>query len=114
MKKIIGEIFYQPEVDVKELLVNGKTDIIEINHDAWDILALNKNLVVCSNHSSKCHTLVDRNFNLVRKVYKINGEGFTPIGLACSDIHLYIADNQNDRILMTYFEFNKIKSVGSC
>ena len=41
MKKIIGKILYQnkSDVDVKELLVNGKQEIIELNHEPWDILA---------------------------------------------------------------------------
>ena len=114
-EKIIGEILYQNEsdVDVKELLINGKTEMIKLNQDVWDILALDKNRFVCSNYSSNCLTLYDQNLNLIRKVDLINGESFTPLGLACSDIHLYIADAKNNRILMTDFEYNKIKSVGS-
>ena len=114
-EKIIGDILYLYESDiyVKELLTNGKTEIIELNHDVWDILALDKNRVVCSNYSSKCLTLYDQNLKLVRKVDSINGEGFSPCGVVCGDNHLYIADQLNHRIIMTDFEFNKIKSVGS-
>ena len=114
-EKILGEIFYLYESDiyVKELLVNGKTKIIELNQDVFDILVLDNNRVVCSNYNQNWLLLYDQNFNLVRKVEKINGESFNPRGLACSDIHLYIADQLNHRILMTDFEFNKIKSVGS-
>ena len=114
-EKIIGEIFYQNKstVYVKEFLVNGKKEIIELNHDVWDIIALDKTRVVFSNPDSHCLTFYDQNFNLLRNVERINGESFTPYGLACNNNHLYIADRQNDQILMTDFEFNKIKSVGT-
>ena len=114
-EKIIGEILYQNEsdVDVREFLVNGKTEIIELNHDVWEIIALDKTRVVLSNPGSDCLSFYDQNFNLLRNVERINGESFTPYGLACNNNHLYIADQQNDKILMTDFEFNKIKSVGS-
>ena len=92
--------------------MKGIQEIIELNNGPWDILALDKNRVVCSNYISNCLTLYDQNLNLIRKV-DFNGEGFTPCGLACSDNHLYIVDQQNNRILMTDFKFNKIKSVGS-
>ena len=114
-EKIIGDIsyLYESDIYVKELLMNAKTEIMESNHDPWDILALDNNRVVCSNPDSKCLTLYDQNLNLLRKVDSINGQGFTPLGLACSDDHLYIADRDDNRIIITDFEFNKIKSVGS-
>jgi hypothetical protein len=43
-QKLIGDIVYEKkDVDVKELLVKGKREIIQLNHDVWDILALNRN-----------------------------------------------------------------------
>ena len=112
-EKIIGEIWYQNEVNVKELLANGKTEIFELNQGVWDILVIDKNRVLFSDPFSNCLTLYDQNFNLLRKIDTINGESFNPYGLACSDNHLYLVDQYNHRILMTDFEFSKIKSVGS-
>jgi hypothetical protein len=100
-------------VDVKELLVNGITEIIELKHGAYDILALNKKTILCSNYYADCLSLLDKNFKLIRKIDRINGENFQPLGLACTDNRLYIADGLNHRIIMTDFEFNKIKSIGS-
>jgi len=57
--------------------------------------------------------LYDQNFNLVRENDKINGIRFRPLRLNCSVKHLFIGDDQNDRILMTDFEFNIIESTGS-
>ena len=37
-------------MDVKELLVNGRTEIIELKHGAYDILALDKKRILCSNY----------------------------------------------------------------
>ena len=89
--KILGDIWYQNKsvVDVKELLANGKTEIIELYERVFDILALDKNRFVCSNPFSNCLTFYNQNFNLIRKVDLINGESFNPYGLDCIDNHLY-------------------------
>ena len=73
---------YQNEsnVDVREFLVNGKTEIIELNHDVWEIIALDKTRVVLSNPDSDCLSFYDQNFNLVRENDKINGIRFRPFG----------------------------------
>jgi hypothetical protein len=112
-EKIIGDIFFNESVDVKELFLRGKTEIIRLNHDVWGILALNRNRIVCSSRDNKCLMLYDENFNLLKTVDKINEVSFLPVGIASYDKHLYITDKLNNCIIMLDFEFNKIKSIGS-
>ena len=112
---IIGSILFKNEsiVDLKEFLSDGKPEMIELNHDVWDLTALDINRVVCSSINSSCLTVYDGTLNLLRKVEIINGESFSPRGLACNDCHVFIADQKNHRVIMTDFDFNKIESIGS-
>ena len=112
--EIIGKFIFQNKgiVDVKETFF-GNVEIVESIIGVWDILALDKNRVLCSNLNNKSLTLYDGNLNLVKKIDTINGENFEPRGLACNGNHLYIVDKQNSRIIMTDFEFRKIKLIGS-
>jgi hypothetical protein len=113
-QKMIGDIVYEKkDVDVKELLVKRKTEIIKLNHDVWDILALNRNRIVCSSRDNKFLTLYDENFSLIKRVDKINEVSLIPVGIASYEKHLYITDKQNNCIIMLDFEFNKIKTIGS-
>ncbi len=92
-QKMIGDIVYEKkDVDVKELLVKRKTEIIKLNHDVWDILALNRNRFVCSSRHNKCLIMYDKYFNLITAVVKINKVSFLQVGIASYDNHLYISD----------------------
>ena len=108
-------MFNRKEIDVKELLINGKREIIELNVGPWDILVLPKNRVLCSNYDNRCLTLYDENLNLIRTIDKINEESIQSLGIAIDDYdenHLYIAEPVRNQILKTDLEFNKINSVG--
>ena len=111
-EKMIGDIVYENQaVDVKELLVNGKLEIIQLNHDVWDILALDRHRIVRSSRDNKCLIMYDENFKPVKIVKKINEVGFDPTGIASYDDHLYITDEQNHRTIKLDFEFKTIKMV---
>jgi hypothetical protein len=113
-EKMIGDIVYENQaVDVKELLVNGETEIIQLNHDVWDILALDRHRIVRSSRDNKCLIMYDENFKPVKIVKKINEVGFDPTGIASYDDHLYITDEQNHRTIKLDFEFKTIKTTGS-
>ncbi len=113
-QKLIGYIVYQSRaVDVEEFLVKGKAEIIQLNHDVWDILALDRNRFVCSSRHNKCLILYDKYLNLIRTVDKINEVSFLPVGIASYDNHLYIADQLSYSIIKLDNELNKIKSIGS-
>ena len=60
-------------------------------------------------------TIYDENLKLVKRIDSISDEGFSPIGIALNldEEKFFITDNDNHRILMTDFEFNLIKSIGS-
>ncbi len=113
-QKMIGNIGYQRKaVDVKELIVNGKTEIIELNHDVFDILVLSENRIVCCSFNNNCLTMYDENLNLVKRVDNISEIRFKPAGIASYDNFLYITDQLNHSIIKLDYEFNKIKSIGS-
>jgi hypothetical protein len=63
----------------------------------------------------KCLTIYDQNLNFIKQIDRINGEEFQPSSILANfnEKQFYICDNLNDRILITDFEFNFNKSVGS-
>ena len=76
---------------------------------------MDNNQIISANYHDKCLTLYDKNFNLSKRIDRINGELFAPIGLTVNhtEMSIYISDYDNNRILNTDLEFNKLKSVGS-
>ncbi len=113
-QKLIGDIVYQSRaVDVKEFLDKGKTEIIKLKHDVWDILVVNRYRIICCSLKSKCLALYDENLNFVKTVDKINEFRVAPAGIASYEDHFYISDQLNHKILKLDFELNKIKSIGN-
>ncbi len=111
---MVGDIIYRSKaVIVKELLLEGKSEIIQLNYGVCDILVLSKNRIVSCGHGRNCLELYDGSLNLLKRVDKISEIRFRPGGLACYDNHIYITDLMNHSIIMLDYEFNKIKSIGS-
>ena len=94
---------------------NGKQEAIDTDIPINDIIALPNDQIVCASYNDKCVELFDHNLNLLKKISRINGDTFAPIGLTSSseEKKIFISDNLNDKIIMTDYEFNKIKAVGS-
>jgi hypothetical protein len=101
LKKISNYLFFIKCLDfnvskenvtqkIMELLVNRETEIIQLNHNVYDILVLRKNRLVCSSRYSNCLALYDDDLNLIKIVEKINEVGFDPAGIASYDDYLYI------------------------
>ena len=118
-EKLIGKVlFYKKELDscqVKELLMNGNLEFIDLKIGISDIIVLPNNQLLCSNPDNKFLTLYDENLKLIRIIDKINEEAFKPQGIAINEDYdnLYITDQENHQIIRTDLYFNKIQSVGS-
>jgi hypothetical protein len=102
-------------IDVEELLKNGNKDTFDIDVKPCEIVVFQDNQILSTNHDEKCLTLYDHNLNFVKRIDRINGEIFHPLGIAINfeEKRLYISDNYNHRIIMTDLDFNFIRSVGS-
>jgi DNA-binding beta-propeller fold protein YncE len=111
----VGELYFG-NIDVTDLLLNGKKEIYDLDVQPYNIIVLPiNNQILCANYNDKCLTLYDHKLNLIKKVDRINGEEFAPIGMVLNqkEKNMYISDYDNNRILIIDSEFNKIKSVGS-
>lgn len=115
-ESIIGELISEKKnKNVKDLLHQGKKEIINLGFYPWDIIVFPKNRILCSNYGNKNLTLHDEAGNLIRLLDKINGSLFQPCGIAFDEEenNLFITDLLMHQIIMTDIEFNKIKTVGS-
>ena len=74
----------------------------------------NNNLLT-ANNNDKCLIEYDHCFNVIKRIDRINGDSFCPYGISLNpeNKHLFISDKDNNRIIMTDLEFNKIKAFGS-
>ena len=101
---------------MKDLLLNGKQEVFDLNFSPWEILVLPNNIILCSNNQHKCLTLYDENLKLIKKIDRLNGDVFRPSGIAMNeeDSQLFIVDQLKPQIITTDFEFKNIKTVGSC
>ena len=88
-------------------------ELIELNHDVFDILVLSKNRIVCSSLANSNLKLYDEKFKLVKRLDKISEIIFEPVCIASYDNHLYITDKLNHIIIVLDFELSRIKSIGS-
>jgi hypothetical protein len=88
-------------------------ELIELNHDVFDILVLSKNRIVCSCLANSNLKLYDEKFKLVKRLDKISEIIFEPVCIASYDNHLYITDKLNHIIIVLDFELSRIKSIGS-
>ena len=115
---MIGELGFEQAhkgIDVADLLQNGKHEMFEVG-TVNDIIVLPNNQILMAHHSPFFGLgFYDEHLKCVKRIDKINGENFTPIGIALhlNEKKLFITDTLNDRIIMTDLEVNFIKSVGS-
>ena len=81
----------------------------------YDLIALPNNQIMSLDYLEKSLTIYDQNLKLVKRIDRIGGGLFAPLAIFINleEEIFYIADNQNNRILMTDFDFNLIKSIGS-
>ena len=81
----------------------------------YDIIVLLNNQILMAHFSAGCLGFYNENLKCVKRIDKINGEKFSPIGIALQlkEKKLFLADNMNHRIIMTDLEINFLKSIGS-
>ena len=88
-----------------------------LNVGPTDILIIyDKILLACE--ADECLQIYDKDFNLIKRIDKIDGlliDSFSPKSIASNSNEkiIYICDGDRNRILMTDFDFNLIKFVGS-
>jgi hypothetical protein len=118
-QEFIGDIYYldknKVEINVKDLLRNGKREIIELEETKpSDIIVLPNNKLIIRDKINKYLTLYDHNFKLIKKIYRINGDKIyaSRIALNQKECKIYFSDFYNHRILMTDLELNLIKTIG--
>ncbi len=101
-------------VIVAELLKNGEKHLYELDSKPYEI-CLKEDQIIISDRDDYCLKIYDKDFNFIKRVDEINGEEFNPLGILANfnEKIFYICDSLNDRILITDFDFNFIKSVGS-
>jgi hypothetical protein len=99
---------------VADLLKNGEKHVFDLDSEPYDI-CLKEDQIIMSHFYDECLKIYDKNLNFIKRVDRINGEGFVPrTVLANFELkQIYICDNHNNRILITDLDFNFIKSVGS-
>ena len=114
---MIGELQFDHSlkgIDVADLLQNGKHEMFEVGR-VNDIIVLPNNQILMAHYLPGFLGFYDEHLKCVMRIDKINGEKFSPVGIALhsKEKKLFIADNLNQRIIMTDLEVNFIKSVGS-
>ena len=113
-ENMIGEIFIVNGPGfVKSLFQNAESFDLEMR--PIDIAVLPNDQIISANYIDYSIAVYDQNFNLLKKIDKINGKYFSPIAVQVNsnDKLIYICDYAKHRILMTDVDFNLIKSVGS-
>jgi hypothetical protein len=119
-EEFIGDIYYldknKVDINVKDLLRNGKREIIELEEtNPFDIIVLPNNKLIIPDTNNKYLALYDQNFKLIKKIDRINGDMIyaSRIALNQKECKIYFSDFHNHRILMTDLELNLIKTIGS-
>jgi hypothetical protein len=113
----LGKIYLDKNtksVIVGDLLKNGEKHVYDLDYNPYDI-CLKEDQIIISYYEDKCLKIYDKDLNFIKRVDRINGEEFGPIGILANfeKKQFYICDYFNDRILITDLDFNFIKSVGS-
>ena len=115
---IIGKLsFHNYTHNVQDLLRNGTHEIINLNVKPVEIIVLPNNFIISSNYEEKNLTLYDENFNLIKTVETLNKNYIlNPYGISVDmeEKRLFISEKEKNKILMTDFEFNEIKVIGTC
>ena len=119
-EEFIADIYcydkHKMDINVKDLLKNGKREIIELREvNPFEVIVLPSNRLIFADTINKCFTILNQNFNLIKKIDRINDERFDPTGVALNQKEgkIYISDHHNHQVLMTDLELNFIKSIGS-
>ena len=94
--------FFEVNKKVKDLLLNGKKEIVDFDAPL-DIIVFSNDYLLASFKTYL--KLYDKSLNMVRKIEEINGEEYCPAGIALNDddkvlknTKLYICDTKNKRI----------------
>lgn len=83
---------------------------IELNNETWDICVISDNMLIVVCWDSLL--IVDKTFKIIDRITKINDMGFQSYSVSCNGIdRIYISDWAHDRIVMTDYSFNFIKST---
>jgi hypothetical protein len=111
---LLGKLYLDKSVIVAELLRNGKKHVFDLDSKPCDI-CLKEDEIIISHLDHNCLKIYDRDLNFIKRVDRINGEEFKPLGILANfeEKQFYICDMYKHRILMTDLDFNFIKSVGS-
>ena len=112
--KVVLKIHEEEIKEMNEVIKYSPYKIISLNERPLDVIVIPGNLIVTANYIEKNFTLFDENFNKVRKIDRIEDKIVEPYSLAVNNrVRIYIADHTGDQIILTDFEFKKIKSFGS-
>ena len=101
-------------IDVADLLQKGKHEMFEVDV-VYDIIALPNYHFLMVHFSDGYLGYYNEHLKCVKRIDKINGENFTPIGIALhlKEKKLFLSDYLNRRIIMTDLQINFLKSIGS-
>ena len=97
-------------------LKKDEFDIFELKSRPQEILVLNNNnLIVAGWEDDFFMTLYDQDFKVIKTTNEINGSLIQPTGLAVNTLtdQLFISNIDEHQIIITDFEFNKLKTFGS-
>ncbi len=99
---------------VADLLKNGEKQIYDLDSKPYNI-CFKEDQIIITHWNDECLGIYDKDLNFIKRVHKINGNEFHPSTILANydEKQFYICDMYAHRILMTDFDFNFIKSVGS-
>ena len=118
---IIGNIVFPNEIDVRNFLKNGKTEYIYLDACIDHMASLPNDQIIATIVYNRHFDfrknltelrLYDQNFNLIKKVDKINKNNLSIRGIAVNREKevLYMTDGVSKRILVIDFELNYISA----
>lgn len=79
-----------------------------------DLCVLSNKYLLAANYDSNNLTMYDTEFNLVKTINRINNREIQPGYITSNKIDkIYICERHHNRIVMTDFDFNFIRQIGS-
>jgi hypothetical protein len=118
-KSMIGEILYKnvKKLDDSSIRMRLNTTYYEtfgLNVKPYFLCVLPNGLLATVNRNEKNITIYDWKFYLVKTIDKIDDKTFSPYEMSVGEENtIYILDRVAHQIIMTDFEFNKLKTFGS-
>ncbi len=113
---MIGKLLTKPlkTTQINEILKSTKHKIVNLSAQSYDICTLSNGYLISANYGHKNLTIYDENFSLILTVDKIDRENVQSLFLATNNIdRVYINDYISHKIIVTDYDFNMIKSIGS-